>query len=206
MVSHVAATRARKVIALAPLPRCPHLHRLLALTLHGVQHRPPNMDNSQQEVDQSKYIDNAIRAVREKKPLPEIDFTLHTMEDGTQVSTQERVCKGMPVSRLLPSFPCSQKRFCNSKHSGLSANRPVPRRRASTRLPPAQRRAILLTARSHQAEHPVPEATLLPRRPLDRTTGAMDPQEGHRNSKVGAKHAGNGRPNHRVWRRPRPVL
>lgn len=34
------------------------------------------------------------RAVVDKKPVPEIDFTLHTMEDGTQVSTQERVCKG----------------------------------------------------------------------------------------------------------------
>ena len=34
------------------------------------------------------------RAVIDKKPVPEIDFTLHTMEDGTQVSTQERVCKG----------------------------------------------------------------------------------------------------------------
>jgi len=39
-------------------------------------------------------IDNAIRALSEKKPVPEIDFTLHTMEDGTQVSTNERVCKG----------------------------------------------------------------------------------------------------------------
>ena len=38
------------------------------------------------------------RAVKEKKPVPEIDFSLHTMEDGTQVSTQERVCKGMPTS------------------------------------------------------------------------------------------------------------
>lgn len=57
------------------------------------------MENNQQDVDQTKYIDNAIRAVREKKPLPEIDFTLHTMEDGTQVSTQERVCKGMPDPR-----------------------------------------------------------------------------------------------------------
>ena len=49
---------------------------------------PPN-------VDHDKYMDNAIRAVKEKKPLPEIDFTLHTMEDGTQVSTLERVCKGI---------------------------------------------------------------------------------------------------------------
>lgn len=44
---------------------------------------------------QEQYIDNALRAVQNKKQIPEIDFTLHTMEDGTQVSTQERVCKGM---------------------------------------------------------------------------------------------------------------
>lgn len=42
----------------------------------------------------TNQLDNTIRAVHEKKPVPEIDFTLHTMEDGTQVSTQERVCKG----------------------------------------------------------------------------------------------------------------
>ena len=35
-----------------------------------------------------------VRALQEKKPVPEIDFSLHTMEDGSQVSTQERVCKG----------------------------------------------------------------------------------------------------------------
>ena len=39
-------------------------------------------------------VDNAIRAISQKKPVPEIDFTLHTMEDGNQVSTMERVCKG----------------------------------------------------------------------------------------------------------------
>ena len=53
------------------------------------------MENNQQDVDQQSYMDNAIRAATQKKPVPEIDFTLHTMEDGTQVSTQERVCKGM---------------------------------------------------------------------------------------------------------------
>lgn len=37
----------------------------------------------------------AAHAMEHKKPVPEIDFTLHTMEDGAQVSTQERVCKGM---------------------------------------------------------------------------------------------------------------
>jgi hypothetical protein len=49
-------------------------------------------------------MDRAIaRAVTEKKPVPEIDFTLHTMEDNTQVSTMERVVKG--------SNPCDLNRF-----------------------------------------------------------------------------------------------
>jgi serine/threonine-protein phosphatase 2B catalytic subunit len=42
----------------------------------------------------TQQVDNAIRAIQEKRPVPEIDFTIHTMEDGTQVSTMERVCKG----------------------------------------------------------------------------------------------------------------
>jgi len=44
-------------------------------------------------IENSQKLENAIRAVNEKRPPPEIDFTLHTMEDGTQVSTLERVCK-----------------------------------------------------------------------------------------------------------------
>lgn len=40
---------------------------------------------------------NMTQAVANRKPVPDIDFTLHTMEDGSQVSTQERVCKGMPA-------------------------------------------------------------------------------------------------------------
>jgi serine/threonine-protein phosphatase 2B catalytic subunit len=46
-------------------------------------------------MEQDNYIESAVRAVTNKRPVPEIDFTLHTMEDGTQVSTLERVCKGM---------------------------------------------------------------------------------------------------------------
>lgn len=46
------------------------------------------------EPRRNTQVDNAIRAIQEKKPVPEIDFTIHTMEDGTQVSTMERVCKG----------------------------------------------------------------------------------------------------------------
>ncbi|KAJ4346854.1 3',5'-cyclic-nucleotide phosphodiesterase (PDEase) (3':5'-CNP) [Didymosphaeria variabile] len=61
------------------------------------------MENNQQgDIDQAKYLDNAIRAVKEKKPLPEIDFTLHTMEDGTQVSTMERVCKDVQAPAFHP--------------------------------------------------------------------------------------------------------
>ena len=47
------------------------------------------------EMDGNAPINHLAQAVQDKKPVPEIDFTLHTMEDGNQVSTQERVCKGI---------------------------------------------------------------------------------------------------------------
>lgn len=62
------------------------------------------------QTPQDQYIDNALRAVQNKREIPEIDFTLHTMEDGTQVSTQERVCKGTPnesAARNRLCDPCS---------------------------------------------------------------------------------------------------
>ncbi|KAI9780510.1 MAG: 3',5'-cyclic-nucleotide phosphodiesterase (PDEase) (3':5'-CNP) [Candelina submexicana] len=61
-----------------------------------------------QGLDNTRQLDNAIRAVHEKRSVPEIDFTLHTMEDGTQVSTQERVCKDVQA----PAFhPPTQEQF-----------------------------------------------------------------------------------------------
>lgn len=54
-----------------------------------------------QETRRAQQVDNAIRAIQHKKPLPEIDFTIHTMEDGTQVSTMERVCKGTEHATTL---------------------------------------------------------------------------------------------------------
>ncbi len=51
-------------------------------------------------MDGSNHMEITARAALEKKPVPEIDFTLHTMEDDTQVSTQERVCKGMNDATL----------------------------------------------------------------------------------------------------------
>jgi hypothetical protein len=54
-----------------------------------------------------QQVDNAIRAIQEKKPIPEIDFSIHTMEDGTQVSTMERVCKGESATPAVTSpSPC----------------------------------------------------------------------------------------------------
>jgi serine/threonine-protein phosphatase 2B catalytic subunit len=52
--------------------------------------------------------DQLSRAVVDKKAVPEIDFTLHTMEDGSQVSTQERVCKGNQFIRLSESVSDTQ--------------------------------------------------------------------------------------------------
>jgi len=60
------------------------------------------MENNPQDVDQAQYMDKAVRAVQQKKPLPEIDFSLHTMEDGNQVSTMERVCKDVQAPAFHP--------------------------------------------------------------------------------------------------------
>lgn len=52
-------------------------------------------------------MDRAIaRAVTDKQPVPEIDFTLHTMEDNTQVSTMERVVKGNATVVLVAFAIC----------------------------------------------------------------------------------------------------
>ncbi|KAK7545170.1 serine/threonine-protein phosphatase 2B catalytic subunit A1 [Phyllosticta citribraziliensis] len=49
--------------------------------------------SADEPMNTEEYIQNAVRAVHQKKPVPEIDFTLHTMEDGSQVNTMDRVCK-----------------------------------------------------------------------------------------------------------------
>ena len=51
----------------------------------------------------SEKIKKAIDAVNTKRPIPEIDFTLHEMEDGSTVNTTERVVKGS----LLLKYPLS---------------------------------------------------------------------------------------------------
>jgi hypothetical protein len=110
-------------------------------------------------MEQDKYVDTAVRAVTNKRPVPEIDFTLHTMEDGTQVSTMERVCKGMyrVPGRCFTLLESSARTFELSK----DVADPHLDRRASARLPPADRRAILLPYRPQQAQPTIPQATLL---------------------------------------------
>ncbi|KAH0545310.1 hypothetical protein FGG08_000609 [Glutinoglossum americanum] len=68
-----------------------------------------------QGLDSTTQLDNAIRAVREKRPVPEIDFTLHTMEDGSQVSTLERVCKDVQAPAFRP--PTEQEFFSQGDRS-----------------------------------------------------------------------------------------
>ena len=64
----------------------------VALTLADT-HDPPDVARTMDGAAK-QHMETTMRAMTDKKPVPEIDFTLHTMEDGTQVSTQERVCKG----------------------------------------------------------------------------------------------------------------
>ncbi|KAH8805800.1 serine/threonine protein phosphatase 2B catalytic subunit [Xylogone sp. PMI_703] len=64
-----------------------------------VQVTPPPVEEAE---SRNTQVDNALRAISQKKPVPEIDFTLHTMEDGTQVSTMERVCKDVQAPAMHP--------------------------------------------------------------------------------------------------------
>lgn len=41
----------------------------------------------------TKKLENAIRAFQQKRPIPKIDYTMHTMDDGTEHSTVDRVVK-----------------------------------------------------------------------------------------------------------------
>ena len=70
---------------------------------------PPGVDKS--------HVDNALRAIQERKPIPEIDFTLHTMEDGSQVSTMERVCKGsLPLFNPANRRPSFDVKYLKLEH------------------------------------------------------------------------------------------
>jgi hypothetical protein len=49
-----------------------------------------------------KDIDTYLRKLEESKvPVPDIDFTVHEMDDGSKVSTLDRFCKGSCIVSLI---------------------------------------------------------------------------------------------------------
>lgn len=49
-----------------------------------------------------KDIDTYLRKLEETKvPVPDIDFTVHEMDDGSKVSTLDRYCKGSCIVSLI---------------------------------------------------------------------------------------------------------
>ena len=59
------------------------------------------MDSAPRNYGGGADTNHLDRAMKEKRPIPEIDFTMHMMEDGTQVSTEERVCKGWSTAIIV---------------------------------------------------------------------------------------------------------
>ena len=54
----------------------------------------------------STQIQRAIDKIQVKDPIPSIDFTQHVLEDGTVISTQERVVKDVSVYSFVQSAIC----------------------------------------------------------------------------------------------------
>ncbi|KAH6987698.1 Metallo-dependent phosphatase-like protein [Ilyonectria sp. MPI-CAGE-AT-0026] len=81
----------------------------------GDANSPPSVDDRH-----NAQVDNAIRAIQEKKPVPEIDFTIHTMEDGTQVNTMERVCKDVQAPAMFK--PTDEQFFEDDTHTKPDIN------------------------------------------------------------------------------------
>ncbi|EPE02301.1 serine threonine-protein phosphatase 2b catalytic subunit [Ophiostoma piceae UAMH 11346] len=65
-------------------------------------------------------VDNAIRAITDKPPVPEIDFTIHTLEDGKNVSTTERVSKDVQAPATYK--PTDEQFFHDETHTKPDIN------------------------------------------------------------------------------------
>ncbi|KAJ4465647.1 Metallo-dependent phosphatase-like protein [Lentinula edodes] len=59
----------------------------------------------------STHLARAIEQISVKPPLPDIDFTQHTLDDGTTVSTQERVIKDVQAPAM--QIPTPEQFFAN---------------------------------------------------------------------------------------------
>ncbi|KAF8906765.1 Metallo-dependent phosphatase-like protein [Gymnopilus junonius] len=53
----------------------------------------------------STHIERAIEKIQVKDPVPTIDFTQHTLEDGSVISTQERVVKDVQAPAMFKPSP-----------------------------------------------------------------------------------------------------
>ncbi len=93
-------------------------------------------------------IQRAITQISEKAPVPEIDFTLHVLEDGTSVNTQERVIKDVRDLHPSPSF-CMQKAYC------------VPLLGPGACNVSADKHSVLFKGGSIQTRHRLPPESLL---------------------------------------------
>jgi serine/threonine-protein phosphatase 2B catalytic subunit len=67
--------------------------------------RPRTMPPAKKE-----QIQRAIAQLSERAPIPTIDFTQHALDDGTSVSTQERIVKDV---RPRPSIPPHRTNICS---------------------------------------------------------------------------------------------
>ncbi|KAJ7787789.1 Metallo-dependent phosphatase-like protein [Mycena olivaceomarginata] len=59
-----------------------------------------------------EHLAQALAQIQNRAPQPEIDFTQHILEDGTAISTQERVVKD--VQAPAPSIPTPEQFFAAS--------------------------------------------------------------------------------------------
>ncbi|KAJ7289409.1 serine/threonine-protein phosphatase 2B catalytic subunit A1 [Mycena rebaudengoi] len=63
-------------------------------------------------INSPEHIAQALAQIQNRPPPPEIDYTQHTLEDGTSVSTQERVVKD--VQAPAPQIPTPEQFFAAS--------------------------------------------------------------------------------------------
>ena len=116
---------------------------------------------------------NAIRAINERAniPVPEIDFTVHELENGEIVRTDQRVVKD--VSGL------SGARYRDLLAIGSAVWRRVNRDTLTTGPSASDvcpnRRTILVKGRSYQTRYRFPQEPFLQRRKVDGRAGIIYP-------------------------------
>jgi hypothetical protein len=75
-------------------------------------------------INSPEHIAQALAQIQNRPPPPEIDYTQHILDDGTAISTQERVVKD--VSPILLSQACFRPlgaRMPMHRRSGLAASK-----------------------------------------------------------------------------------